>query len=97
MNTSSTTDGPQTSTPSGNRAGADGETAKPAQERPGIDPLPAEWEELIDQETRHRFFANHITRQTSWTDPRDQLTTVTLTKEQGRGCVLCSRSPAFSV
>lgn len=47
--------------------------------------MPAEWEELIDQETRHRFFANHITRQTSWTDPRDQLTTVTLTKEQGRG------------
>lgn len=85
LNTSTTIDGPQTSTPSGKRAGADGETAKLAQERPGIDPLPAEWEELIDQETRHRFFANHITRQTSWTDPRDQLTTVTLTKEQGRG------------
>eukprot|EP00039_Didymoeca_costata_P029334 m.24212 g.24212 ORF g.24212 m.24212 type:complete len:678 (+) comp7586_c0_seq1:249-2282(+) len=49
-------------------------------ERPGIDPLPEEWEELVDQETKHRFFANHITRQTSWTDPRDKLITVTLSK-----------------
>jgi hypothetical protein len=36
-------------------------------------PLPAEWEELVDQETQHRFFANHVTRQTSWTDPRDRV------------------------
>lgn len=49
-------------------------------------PLPAEWEELVDQETQHRFFANHVTRQTSWTDPRDRLSTVTLTKgERGLG------------
>jgi len=49
-------------------------------------PLPAEWEELTDQETQHRFFANHVTRQTSWTDPRDKLTTVTLVKgERGLG------------
>jgi hypothetical protein len=52
--------------------------------RPDFDPLPTEWEELVDQETKHRFFANHITRQTSWTDPRDRLTTVTLTKD-GKG------------
>ena len=32
------------------------------------------------QETKHRFFANHKTRQTSWTDPRDTLTNVVLTK-----------------
>jgi len=43
-------------------------------------PLPDEWEELIDQETKHRFFANHKTRQTSWTDPRDKLVTVNLVK-----------------
>lgn len=78
LNTSSSTDGPQTSTPGGN-----GTSRMPS--KPGMDPLPPEWEELTDQETRHRFFANHITRQTSWTDPRDVLTTVTLKKEQGRG------------
>ena len=43
-------------------------------------PLPDEWEELIDQDTKHRFFANHKTRQTSWTDPRDKLVTVNLVK-----------------
>lgn len=44
------------------------------------EPLPDEWEELVDQDTKHRFFANHLTRQTSWTDPRDTLRTVQLTK-----------------
>eukprot|EP00053_Salpingoeca_punica_P012853 m.115525 g.115525 ORF g.115525 m.115525 type:complete len:809 (+) comp16051_c1_seq4:203-2629(+) len=54
-------------------------------ERPGS-PLPEEWEELIDQETQHRFFANHVTRQTSWTDPRDKLQTITLIKgDKGLG------------
>jgi afadin len=84
---SSTADGapPLTSTP-GSVGGDDdqhgdemGET--PARrERPGMDPLPQEWEELVDQETNHRFFANHATRQTSWTDPRDKLETVSLVK-----------------
>lgn len=49
-------------------------------------PLPQEWEELVDPDTQHRFFANHVTRQTSWTDPRDKLTTVTLVKgDRGLG------------
>lgn len=81
--TSATADQPMTSTPgngSGGGAGADEPVTEPARERPGIDPLPEEWEELTDQETKHRFFANHLTRQTSWTDPRDKLRTVTLTK-----------------
>jgi len=81
------------STPSGKGGGGGGDDGEQAdesteqgegggqhQERPGIDPLPEEWEELVDQETKHRFFANHLTRQTSWTDPRDKLTTVSLTK-----------------
>ena len=77
------------STPNGRGGGDGGEEADESteqgesadyQERPGIDPLPEEWEELVDQETKHRFFANHLTRQTSWTDPRDKLTTVSLTK-----------------
>jgi hypothetical protein len=56
-----------------------------AVERQGS-PLPDEWEELIDQETQHRFFANHVTRQTSWTDPRDKLHTITLVKgDRGLG------------
>lgn len=46
----------------------------------GYPPLPEEWEELIDHDTKHRFFANHKTRQTSWTDPRDKLVTVNLVK-----------------
>eukprot|EP00050_Salpingoeca_kvevrii_P006496 m.289784 g.289784 ORF g.289784 m.289784 type:complete len:705 (-) comp12189_c0_seq1:223-2337(-) len=51
-----------------------------------LEPLPEEWEELVDQDTKHRFFANHITRETSWTDPRDKLTTVTLIKgDKGLG------------
>jgi hypothetical protein len=50
------------------------------EEMEGIAPLPDEWEELIDQDTKHRFFANHKTRQTSWTDPRDKLVTVNLVK-----------------
>ncbi len=49
-------------------------------ESDGLPPLPEEWEELIDNETKHRFFANHKTRQTSWTDPRDKLITVNLIK-----------------
>lgn len=70
---------PVTSTPGG---AGDADTSQSDQrvERPGIDPLPEEWEELVDQETKHRFFANHLTRQTSWTDPRDKLVTVSLTK-----------------
>eukprot|EP00051_Salpingoeca_urceolata_P027551 m.482014 g.482014 ORF g.482014 m.482014 type:complete len:690 (+) comp22406_c0_seq1:477-2546(+) len=44
--------------------------------------LPSEWEELIDPETGHRFFANHETEQTSWIDPRDRLVTVTLVKNK---------------
>ncbi|EGD74975.1 hypothetical protein PTSG_12550 [Salpingoeca rosetta] len=48
--------------------------------------LPPEWEELVDHETKHRFFANHKTRQTSWTDPRDKLITVNLIKgDKGLG------------
>eukprot|EP00040_Diaphanoeca_grandis_P006100 m.35912 g.35912 ORF g.35912 m.35912 type:complete len:691 (-) comp17226_c0_seq1:363-2435(-) len=87
MNVSSSTDAPTTSTPIMNPSGSvsDSRNKEEQQERPGVDPLPAEWEELTDQETRHRFFANHQTRQTSWTDPRDKLITVTLVKEQGRG------------
>lgn len=65
--------------------GGDDDNTKP-KDRPGIDSLPEEWEELVDQETKHRFFANHLTRQTSWTDPRDKLVTVALTKgETGLG------------
>lgn len=53
---------------------------------PHYQPLPDEWEELVDQDTKHRFFANHNTRQTSWTDPRDKLSTVTLEKgDKGLG------------
>jgi len=85
MNVSSTTDGPTTSTPTAASSGHTNTSRKDVEERPGVDPLPVEWEELTDQETRHRFFANHQTRQTSWTDPRDKLITVTLVKEQGRG------------
>lgn len=57
--------------------GSPGTNSKPVvgSVRPGVDPLPDEWEELVDQETKHRFFANHLTRQTSWTDPRDRLIT----------------------
>ena len=36
-------------------------------------PLSSEWEELVDHETQHRFFANMITKETSWTDPRDSV------------------------
>eukprot|EP00054_Salpingoeca_dolichothecata_P027434 m.201367 g.201367 ORF g.201367 m.201367 type:complete len:786 (-) comp25963_c1_seq5:1366-3723(-) len=51
-----------------------------------VGPLPPEWQELVDQETKHRFFANHNTRQTSWTDPRDRLITVVLVKgDRGLG------------
>eukprot|EP00043_Microstomoeca_roanoka_P009503 m.90698 g.90698 ORF g.90698 m.90698 type:complete len:737 (-) comp14603_c4_seq1:594-2804(-) len=51
-----------------------------------LPPLPPEWEELVDHETKHRFFANHKTRQTSWTDPRDKLITVNLVKgDKGLG------------
>ena len=51
-----------------------------------IAPLPDEWEELVDHDTKHRFFANHKTRQTSWTDPRDKLITVNLVKgDKGLG------------
>ena len=51
-----------------------------------IPPLPDEWEELVDHDTKHRFFANHKTRQTSWTDPRDKLITVNLIKgDKGLG------------
>lgn len=74
---------PVTSTPGAEGTGG-GDTSQSNQrlERPGIDALPEEWEELVDQETKHRFFANHLTRQTSWTDPRDTLQTVSLTKGQ---------------
>mmetsp|Transcript_4449 Transcript_4449/g.11303 ORF Transcript_4449/g.11303 Transcript_4449/m.11303 type:complete len:676 (+) Transcript_4449:20-2047(+) len=63
----------------GNETGVD-EDGGDYEGNPNVDPLPPEWEELVDQETKHRFFANHITRQTSWTDPRATLTKVTLTK-----------------
>eukprot|EP00041_Stephanoeca_diplocostata_P034521 m.1181550 g.1181550 ORF g.1181550 m.1181550 type:complete len:233 (-) comp24535_c0_seq2:3154-3852(-) len=66
--------------------GSTGGAPQKGPERPGVDPLPDEWEELVDQETKHRFFANHLTRQTSWTDPRDRLITVSLTKnDKGLG------------
>eukprot|EP00730_Choanoeca_flexa_P013050 TRINITY_DN4919_c0_g1_i1.p1 TRINITY_DN4919_c0_g1~~TRINITY_DN4919_c0_g1_i1.p1 ORF type:complete len:714 (+),score=177.96 TRINITY_DN4919_c0_g1_i1:166-2307(+) len=83
-------DAPLTSTPvaNGRRApgpdlsghpGAAAEDAS-AGDEDAMPPLPDEWEELIDQDTKHRFFANHKTRQTSWTDPRDKLVTVNLVK-----------------
>eukprot|EP00041_Stephanoeca_diplocostata_P034522 m.1181628 g.1181628 ORF g.1181628 m.1181628 type:complete len:719 (-) comp24535_c0_seq6:3154-5310(-) len=72
--------------PSGGDSGSTGGAPQKGPERPGVDPLPDEWEELVDQETKHRFFANHLTRQTSWTDPRDRLITVSLTKnDKGLG------------
>jgi len=91
VETETTTTAAASSTPTGKDGGGGGDGGEQAdesteqqkqqhQERPGIDPLPEEWEELVDQETKHRFFANHLTRQTSWTDPRDKLTTVSLTK-----------------
>ncbi|EDQ86905.1 uncharacterized protein MONBRDRAFT_27690 [Monosiga brevicollis MX1] len=58
----------------------DGASSTAGSTENGMPPLPDEWEELIDQETKHRFFANHKTRQTSWTDPRDKLVTVNLVK-----------------
>lgn len=66
----------------GQVGGADGadDGDIPDGEDDGMPPLPAEWEELVDHETKHRFFANHKTRQTSWTDPRDKLVTVNLIK-----------------
>jgi afadin len=85
--TSTTSDVKEVSTPGGGdggegdaEAGEETSESEKTRERPGIDPLPEEWEELVDQETKHRFFANHLTRQTSWTDPRDKLITVSLTK-----------------
>lgn len=88
LTTGSLTDLPLTSTPmvkqhrrsidgsaggggDGGASGSDGGDGR--QSRPGIEPLPDEWEELVDQETKHRFFANHVTRETSWTDPRDRV------------------------
>lgn len=75
--------------PEGGRAAAgvagavevtEAENGEAGGEDDGVPPLPDEWEELIDNETKHRFFANHKTRQTSWTDPRDKLVTVNLIK-----------------
>jgi hypothetical protein len=48
--------------------------------RLGIPPLNAAWEELVDDETKHKFFANHATRQTSWADPRATLRCIQLVK-----------------
>eukprot|EP00049_Salpingoeca_infusionum_P019159 m.360492 g.360492 ORF g.360492 m.360492 type:complete len:895 (+) comp19070_c0_seq1:103-2787(+) len=78
---SSATAAPMTSTPVANqRRGTESASqAELIQGEPGP-PLPEEWEELVDDDTKHRFFANHKTRQTSWTDPRDKLITVTLVK-----------------
>lgn len=61
-------------------------TAPEDDDEGGLPPLPDEWEELVDHDTKHRFFANHKTRQTSWTDPRDKLITVNLIKgDKGLG------------
>ena len=34
------------------------------------DPLPPNWEMLIDPETNWPFFVNHSARETTWADPR---------------------------
>ena len=34
-------------------------------------PLGSEWTELVDHDTQHRFFANLVTKETTWSDPRD--------------------------
>ncbi|XP_071506174.1 BAG family molecular chaperone regulator 3-like [Diadema antillarum] len=52
----------------------DGSSQKPPKIRPVTidDPLPPNWEMLIDPGTKWPFFVNHAARSTTWDDPRDE-------------------------
>eukprot|EP00042_Codosiga_hollandica_P056854 m.828659 g.828659 ORF g.828659 m.828659 type:complete len:866 (+) comp59441_c0_seq4:77-2674(+) len=57
--------------------------------------LSSDWVTLVDPNSDHRYFAHCVTQETSWTDPRDVVTNVTLSKgPKGLGLGL---APAKSI